>query len=122
VLREYVGGYSDWQRQRSQPLPKQPDTRPPAGKVAVARREKQKAVRLTYKERRELDALPAAIAALEQEQSEITTQLADPDLYRDQPERVHALQQRYSAIEAALMQSLTRWEELEARQAASDKT
>ncbi|MEN3353035.1 MAG: transport system ATP-binding/permease protein [Betaproteobacteria bacterium] len=122
VLREYVGGYSDWQRQRSHPLPKQPDTPPPAGKVAAARREKQKSVRLTYKETRELDALPAGIAALEQEQSEITTQLADPDLYRDQPERVHALQQRYSAIEAALMQSLTRWEELEARQAASDKT
>jgi ATP-binding cassette subfamily F protein uup len=121
VLREYVGGYSDWQRQRSLPLQKQPDTRPSAEKAIAAPREKQKSARLTHKETRELDALPAGIAALEREQSEITSQLADPALYRDQPERVQALQQRYSAIEAALIQSLTRWEELEARQAPSNK-
>ncbi|HEY0336456.1 MAG TPA: ATP-binding cassette domain-containing protein, partial [Burkholderiales bacterium] len=121
VLREYVGGYSDWQRQRSLPPPKQRDARAPVEKAAAGSRAKQKPARLTYKETRELDALPADIAALEREQSEIMSELADPTLYRDQPERVQALQQRYSAIEAALMQSLTRWEELEARQAAGNK-
>jgi ATP-binding cassette subfamily F protein uup len=66
---------------------------------------------------RELEALPATIAALEREQSEITAQLGDADFYRDQPDKVHALQQRYSAIENELMESLTKWEELEGRQA-----
>ena len=65
------------------------------------------------------EALPGKIEALEGEQSAITAALADPAVYRDQPDRVHALQSRYSAIEAELMQSLARWEELEARQVKS---
>ncbi|MGZ5144859.1 MAG: hypothetical protein ACXWCP_14985, partial [Burkholderiales bacterium] len=59
---------------------------------------------------------------LEREQSEITTELADPELYRDQRDRVQALQARYSAIESQLMQSLARWEALEARQEETGKT
>jgi ATP-binding cassette subfamily F protein uup len=115
MLREYVGGYSDWQRQRSSPISEEPQRR--AEKPAVASRGK-KSAKLSFKEIRELEALPADIAALEREQAEITTQLADPALYRDQPDRVQALQQRYSAIESQLMQSLARWEALEARQEA----
>ncbi|MGZ5153996.1 MAG: ATP-binding cassette domain-containing protein, partial [Burkholderiales bacterium] len=121
VLREYVGGYSDWQRQRSAPISQEPQRRV-AEKVAAAARDKQKSPKLSFKETRELEALPAAIAALEREQSEITTELADPELYRDQRDRVQALQARYSAIESQLMQSLARWEALEARQEETGKT
>jgi ATP-binding cassette subfamily F protein uup len=115
VLREYVGGYSDWQRQRSVPPAKESQAAPAVQKAA-APRQKPKSSRLSYKETRDLEALPESIAALEREQSEITRQLADPELYRDEPGRVHALQQRYSAIETELMQALARWEELEDRQ------
>jgi ATP-binding cassette subfamily F protein uup len=121
VLREYVGGYSDWQRQRSAPISQEPQRRA-AEKVAAVPRDKKKSPKLSFKETRELEALPAAIAALEHEQSEITSQLADPELYRDQRDRVQALQERYSAIESQLMQSLARWEALEARQIETGKS
>ena len=115
VLREYVGGYSDWVRQRPVPTAKERDAGG-GGKASVPPRAKSKSVRLSYKETRELEALPRNIAALEAEQSQITAELAAPQLYRDRPERVQALQQRYAAIESELMQSLARWEELETRQ------
>ena len=77
-----------------------------------------KPVKLSFKEARELEALPAKIEALEREQSEITTQLSDSELYRTDPDKVQALQARYAAIEGELMESLAHWEALEAKQAA----
>ena len=121
VLREYVGGYSDWQRQRPLPSVDAAAVKPVAQVPPASRLGKPRSARLSYKETRELEELPESIAALEREQSDITGELADPAVYRDQPERVQALQQRYSAIEADLMQSLARWEELEDRQAMSGK-
>jgi ATP-binding cassette subfamily F protein uup len=84
--------------------------------VSPARPREKTSARLSYKESRELDALPERIAALETEQAEITRELADSALYRDQPDRVRELHQRYTQIENDLMARLTRWEELEARQ------
>jgi ATP-binding cassette subfamily F protein uup len=115
VLREYVGGYSDWQRQRAASEAKGRDTKRVTAKSAAVR-EKPKSARLSYKETRELETLPARIEALEREQAAITSDLAQGAVYRDQPERVQALNQRYSAIEAELMESLARWEALESRQ------
>jgi ATP-binding cassette subfamily F protein uup len=117
VLREYVGGYSDWVRQRAAPQPKETKGKEAAtpASAPAPRRKGPSAAKLTFKETRELEALPAAIAALEAEQAEITTQLGDPALYRDAPERVQALQARYTTIEAELMHQLSRWEALEAR-------
>ena len=121
VLREYAGGYSDWVRQRPAPV-SQERAREEGGKRVQAPRPREKAsARLSYKENRELDALPERIAALEREQAEITGELSDSALYRDQPERVQALQQRYTGIETELMVCLTRWEELEARRAKDEK-
>ena len=119
VLREYVGGYSDWVRQRAASATKESKSKaapaPPAAPGGAATKA-AKVVKLTFKETRELEALPRKIAALEEEQARITAELGDAALYRDQPERVKALQQRYTAIESELMQNLARWEALEARQ------
>ncbi|HUP94895.1 MAG TPA: ATP-binding cassette domain-containing protein [Burkholderiales bacterium] len=116
VLREYAGGYSDWLRQRVKSVPKvqAPKTESPG--AAIPARDKPRLVKLSYKETRELEALPDTIAALEREQTAITRELGGPALYKGEPERVHALQQRYSSIESELMQCLARWEELEGRQ------
>ncbi|HEX2828474.1 MAG TPA: ATP-binding cassette domain-containing protein [Burkholderiales bacterium] len=117
-LREYVGGYSDWVRQRPAPAaPEQAKPTPP--KPAPQPASRAKPVKLTFRETRELEALPGQIEALEKEQSEITAQLGDSELYRTDPDRVKALQQRYSDIENELMNSLARWEALEAKQAAT---
>jgi ATP-binding cassette subfamily F protein uup len=117
ALREYVGGYSDWLRQR--PAPPAVEKKVEPEKPAATPREKARPVKLSYKEARELEALPARIEALEREQAQITNQLGDAELYRTDPEKVQILQARYAAIESELMESLARWEALEARQAGA---
>jgi ABC transport system ATP-binding/permease protein len=71
--------------------------------------------KLSYKEQRELDALPALIEALEAEQKEIGERLASATLYTDEPQRAPQLQVRFEAIESELMQALERWEGLGSR-------
>ena len=118
VLREYAGGYADWLRVRRGQEKQDAAAAKLQQKADAAQRERgaPPKLRMSYKETRELEALPQKIAALEQEQAKITGELADPALYRDQPDRVKKLQQRYAAVEDELMQSLSRWEALEARQ------
>ena len=122
VWKEYVGGFSDWQRARAAgrtgsgaaPSRKPPE---PATASAAAPRAPAK-VKLSYKEGRELAELPARIEALEREQREIGALLADPATYRDESGRIKTLQDRFAAIEDELLESLTRWEALEAKQRA----
>ena len=111
--REYEGGIADWrlQRARSQPSPAPPSapdpkpapTRPPAPR------------KLSYKEQRELDELPAHIEALEAEQKAIGERLATPELYTAEPQRVAELQARYAQIDNELTEALERWETLGAK-------
>ncbi len=82
---------------------------------ATGRRPLQQARRrnkLSYKEQRELDALPARIDALEAEQKSITEALADPALYARQPQRATELHARYAQIDDELLAALERWEAL----------
>ncbi len=78
----------------------------PAANPATAKR------KLSYKEQRELEALPARIEALEAEQKAIDAELGDGLLYARHPERAAALSQRHAAIEDELLQALERWETL----------
>ena len=80
----------------------------PASRTAAARK-------LSYKEQRELDALPGRIEALEAEQAALAARLADPALYAKEPQTVPALQARHADIDAELLQALERWELLGAR-------
>ena len=68
--------------------------------------------KLSYKDQRELDALPARIDALEQEQKRIHERLASNALYTQEPQLVPQLQARNEAIEEELMAALERWEAL----------
>jgi ATP-binding cassette subfamily F protein uup len=70
---------------------------------------------LSFKEARELEGLPARLAALEAEQRTLNARLADPELYQDRSVDLRALNTRRDEIEAELTLMLTRWEELEAR-------
>ena len=118
-LKEYVGGYQDYLDAKAREQTFQAAT--PAKSTtedAPAKSAKPKAnrtVKLSYKEQRELDALPDEIAALETEQNELAAQLSDPEVFRDY-EKAAALQQRAEAVENELMEKLERWEELEAKQ------
>ncbi|MBI1195173.1 MAG: ATP-binding cassette domain-containing protein [Gammaproteobacteria bacterium] len=118
TLREYVGGYEDWQRQKAAVGARDvPQKRPPEkeAKPAKAAPAKSGVKRLDYMAQRELDALPEQIEALETEQKEIVEVLGAGTLYRDDPERAKALQLRADEIEETLIRLIDRWEELERR-------
>ncbi len=114
--REYEGGYEDWkqQRERGRVAAVQPAAAPLAASKPAVRAEAPKA-KLSYKEQRELEGLPARIEALETEQVAIAAELAGTEIYTREPQRVPALQDRHDAIEAELLAALERWELLGSR-------
>ena len=70
---------------------------------------------MSFKETRELEALPERISGLEAEQAALNARLADPALYRGSPEELPALKVRLAALDREIAQAMQRWEELEAR-------
>ncbi len=115
-LIETVGGYADWQRMQAQHAPVKTAPAPAKAPSAPARAEvRSTAKKLSYKETRELEAVPAQIAALEQEQAAISARLADPEFYRTQHAQAAQLQTRFAAIEEELLSLLERWQALEQR-------
>ncbi len=114
-LIEYVGGYEDWVRVKkyqATAAAKPANSIPP--KVTAAPADKPKiSGKLSYKDARELEALPKRIEELEREQSEIATHLADGAIYRSDAKRAKQLQTRSEEIEAEVLAAMTRWEALE---------
>ncbi len=120
--REYVGGYSDWERVKAiepkaaTPAPAAPKAAPaPVAEAPAATASSAKKVKLSYKEQRELEELPKLIASLEDEQALITAQLNAPDFYKTNPADARRINARYSEIDEQLMEALERWEQIEAR-------
>jgi len=113
LWREYEGGITDWlqQRERSRVASAAPVAAPPPAAASTPKR----SAKLSYKEQRELEALPARIEALEAEQKQINEALADPQLYGSDAQRATALHQRSAQIDDELMAALERWEALAAR-------
>src|SRR5262249_10602047 len=90
--KEYAGGYTDWMRQRPavEPLTR---ASPATGEPKVPAREKRR-TKLTYKETRELEALPKEIEALEAEQKALHAKMSEPEYYKQPPEELRANQRR----------------------------
>jgi len=115
---EYPGGYSDWIDQGGQwpsPIIQSATHASEPGKrqadfpsVAASRR------KLSFKERRELEEIPAQIDALECEQTILQTAMSAPDYHRKGVERLRLDKDRLEQIDAALMTLLERWEALQA--------
>jgi ATP-binding cassette subfamily F protein uup len=110
-IGEYVGGYSDWLRQRA-PAPTK--TAVPQRNARAPRKPKE-TKKLSYTEQRELDGLPARIEQLEQERHAVAERLADPVLYRAEPETAQALARRAQEMETETAAAYARWEALEQR-------
>jgi ATP-binding cassette subfamily F protein uup len=108
--REYVGGYTDWLAQRPQPKPAAPAA--PAKSAASPAREKVK-TKLSYKEQRELAALPEEIEALEREQTEINAKMASAEYHRQGATQIREDRKRLEEIETLLLDKFARWEALE---------
>ncbi|MCB1978038.1 MAG: ATP-binding cassette domain-containing protein [Burkholderiaceae bacterium] len=125
VWREYEGGVSDWlvQSTRSRALRDASGSAAPTSQEKNSKNGPQRLSsngfklskrKLSYKEQRELDELPAHIEALEAEQAGVQLALADGTLYQSDAARAVALQMRDAEIEEALTQALERWEALSA--------
>ena len=124
--REYEGGYEDWKSQKARAK----SMREQAAKAA-APAEKKSAVaaavskpatvdaakprKLSFKEQRELDELPARIEAIEAEQKTLSALLADGAIYTSDPDKAAISQTRYAKLDADLLVALERWEVLDAR-------
>jgi ABC transport system ATP-binding/permease protein len=125
VWREYAGGYSDYLQQRP-PVPvgraneagQTPARQTPrdrsAGETPVKLR-----TRLSYKEERELAALPEEIESLEREQTELTARMSEPDYHRLGRERLRGDRKRLAELEELLLEKFARWESLEEQHAPS---
>ena len=114
-LTEIVGGYADWLAwKKSQQAPA---AATPATFTKTAAPKSAAKAKLSFKDARELEALPDRIAALEAEQALITAQLADPALYQNAVNDAATLHARSAAIDEALAEWLARWEFLEGQQA-----
>ena len=111
-VREYVGGYSDWLRQRSTPEPvvaKPKSVSPPALKSARP----AASGKLSYNDRRELAQLPARIEVLEQRQQELQALTADPAFYQQAVVAVTQRLEELRAVETELEAAYERWAALE---------
>jgi ATP-binding cassette subfamily F protein uup len=110
-VKEYVGGYEDWLRQR-------PDPRPglaaptPGGRILSDPAPSKK---LTYREQQELKQLPARIEVLEVEQQELNAKVAGPDFYRESGEAIRQTLARLESLHELLLEAYARWDELDSR-------
>jgi len=116
VIKEYIGGYKDWQQQKQNTQTEQvsiakASSSSPSKSANTQTRQIKK---LSYKDQKELDGLPKLIEALEAEQSEIQDTISNPEFYKQDQNTVSQTLSKFKKIESDLEKSYARWEELEA--------
>jgi ATP-binding cassette subfamily F protein uup len=113
-IGEYVGGYTDWLRQKK-PSAK-PESAARASKAATATEAPcAKPRKLSYKEQRELESLPGKIQVLEAEQSRLQDSVSHTGFYQQPGEAIAATHARLQAVAAELENCYARWEALESQ-------
>ena len=132
TINEHVGGYADWLKQRRPVAPPERTrvaggrgaTQEPAGVQAVPGAQSPAAAamqngpaarprKLSYKDARELAALPAQIQSLEEQVAELQARSNDPQFYRESPQAVAESLRRLHELNAAVEAAYARWQELE---------
>jgi len=112
-VKEYVGGYDDWLRQRPDETPEKPSTtKKPKPKQQQPDTKPEKR-RLKYKEKQELASLPQSIESVETEISALHDAMAQADFYQQPGDQIAAEQTRLTELEDQLAKLYHRWEELE---------
>ena len=114
VIGEYVGGYTDWYNYSKSRLQKPAQKQRTAAEMLTPEKAATaKPKKLSYKQQRELDALPAQIEQLENEQASLQATIGAAGFYQQPHEQVSAVLQRLQAVEDELEQCFGRWEALE---------
>lgn len=118
VVKEYVGGYSDWKRvvdrreAEAKAAASAPSERAGGDRRRVRADEDSRPKKLSYKEKREFEGLPERIETLENELAEVHATLADPDFYSGDSEVIRSTTERVATIEAEIERMMERWAEL----------
>jgi ATP-binding cassette subfamily F protein uup len=130
---DYVGGFADWERQRKARKPRaaidqvKAASGTPATVTTKAAQTTQSAAvaptrargtKLAPWETKELDELPAIIQGLEAEQESLVAQMSDAALYKNEPAKFSAIQEKLAHLEKELAKKFERWEALEAKSLA----
>ncbi len=109
-VKEYAGGYDDWVRQRPPAIAESP---PPVVKPEATRAERERPRKLSYKEQRELESLPALIESLETEQTQLQQKFAEPGFYQQSGVEIAKVTNRLESLHEELQTAYARWELLE---------
>jgi ATP-binding cassette subfamily F protein uup len=113
-VREYVGGYDDWHKQIEQISPSQSKPSPDSALQASPKANSKPAVRkLSYNEKRELEALPKQIEILEAEQHQLNIKMEDPAFYQQEGAKITQAVNRLQELHEELFHLYHRWLELE---------
>jgi ATP-binding cassette subfamily F protein uup len=118
-VQEYVGGYTDWLRQRRHPEPVLSSPRSSRAGETAADRVGPAAATVTirrkpsFNEQRELERLPQQIDEMEAEQRRLDAAIADPGFYREPADVIHRTLARLESLQRELLDSYARWDELD---------
>lgn len=118
VVNEYIGGYDDWLRQKTEP---EQEKKEKSAKPKSTKKE-TKAAKLSYKEQREKESLtkelaelPLKIEQLEAGIEEIHNNMSQPEFYKKEATEITATQSKLEKMEAELEKVFERWELVEAK-------
>lgn len=124
IVREFDGGYDDWVRQKTatieasaaqaREVSRQATDNSPAGQTSQP---PAKAKKLSFKEQRELEALPKRIEELEAQQKDLHARMADPSFYQRSREEIAEATALLEQLDEELMEAFDRWEKLESHSA-----
>jgi ATP-binding cassette subfamily F protein uup len=113
-VKEFVGGYEDWQKQLDEAPASKATTKPASTTQAESKADGKPAVRkLSYNEKRELEELPQRIQMLEEEQYQLTVKMEAPSFYQQESAIITKAVERLAQIHEELSQAYERWAELE---------
>jgi ATP-binding cassette subfamily F protein uup len=112
-IGEFVGGYSDWLQQRKAPAGALRASPPPRAAGNSPAPASPKPRKMSYQDRRELQAMPEKIQQLEAEQARLQTAVNDPELFRRDPAQAAAALERLTVLAELLETAYSRWDALE---------
>jgi ATP-binding cassette subfamily F protein uup len=122
-IQEFVGGYSDYARYRDELIAANRARESAANKATNGSAGKQltekKLRKLSFKDQRELDSLPAKLESLENDKATLEASMSDTSFYNRPQAEVQQQLQRMTELTKAIEVAYSRWNELEALQSSS---
>ena len=112
IVMEYVGGYDDWLRLRNKPHQQHEPAKNGRAKKTVTKQISERVRKLTFNEKKELEAIPNLIEALETEQQQLHDDMSNPEFYKKGPE-IAVETARLEELRKQLDNAYTRWQMLE---------